>query len=316
MEQFLGLQTWGTDLILAVQSISSGFLDTFFKAITWLGNREAYLVILTLLYWCINRSWGARLLVLTMLSSWFNEALKSLFDLPRPDPARVRQLVSESSFGFPSNHAQTGAVIVWGYLAAKVKRAWFSVLAVAMIFLIGLSRAYLGIHFPQDVIGGWILGIVILLIWLRYEERLAAWWRSLAPQRQALLAVAGPLALMFLTPADSFGRYPNETGATLAGILLGAGLGSILEARTVRFRVDGSLGRRALRYLVGIVLVAAFYVGGGLVPELHPWGLDIALRVLRYALVGLTAVWLAPWLFVKLRLADSDLATESSAELA
>jgi membrane-associated phospholipid phosphatase len=310
MEQLLGLQTWGTDLILAAQSISSGFLDTFFKAITWLGNREAYLVILTLIYWCINRSWGARLLVLTMLSSWFNEALKSLFDLPRPDPTRVRQLVSEASFGFPSNHAQTGGVIIWGYLAAKVRRTWFSVLAVAMIILIGLSRVYLGIHFPQDVIGGWILGIVILLVWLRFEDRLAVWWHGLPAQRQALVAVAGPLALMLLTPADSASRYPNETGATLAGILMGAGLGTILENRTVRFRVDGSLGRRLLRYLVGIVLVGALYFGGALLPELHPWGLDIGLRVLRYALVGLTAVWLAPWLFVKLRLADSDLKQE------
>ena len=310
MEQLLGLQTWGTDLIIAVQTISSGFLDTFFKAITWLGNREAYLVILTLLYWCINRRWGIRLLVLSMLSAWFNEALKSLFDLPRPDPTQVRQLVSEASFGFPSNHAQTGGVIVWGYLAAKVRRTWFSVLAVVMIFLIGLSRIYLGIHFPQDVIGGWILGIVALLLWLRYEDRLAAWWQSLPVPRQALLAVAGPLALMLLTPADSFSRYPNETGATVAGILIGAGLGSMLEARTVQFRVDGSLGRRALRYLVGIALVGALYFGGGALPELHPWGLDIVLRVLRYGLVGLTAVWLAPWLFVKLRLAGSDLPSQ------
>jgi membrane-associated phospholipid phosphatase len=308
MEQLFGLQTWGTDLILVVQSASNSFLDAFFKAITWLGNREAYLVVLTLIYWCVNRSWGARLLVLTMLSSWINEALKSLFDLPRPDPTRVRQLVSEASFGFPSNHAQTGAVIVWGYLAAKVRRTWFSVLAVIMIFLIGVSRVYLGIHFPQDVIGGWILGIVILLVWLRFEDRLAAWWHGLPAQRQALVAAAGPLVLLFLTPADSASRYPNETGATLAGILMGAGLGAILEARTVRFRVDGSLGRRALRYLVGVVLVAALYFGGALLPELHPWGLDIAVRVLRYLLVGMTAVWLAPWLFVKLRLADSDLA--------
>jgi len=307
MEQLLGLQTWGTDLNLAVQSASNGLLDTFFLAITWLGNREAYLVILTLVYWCVNRSWGARLLVLTMLSSWANEALKSLFDLPRPDPTRVRQLVSEASFGFPSNHAQTGGVIIWGYLAAKVRRTWFSVLAAAMILLIGLSRIYLGIHFPQDVIGGWILGVVILLVWLRFEDRLAAWWHGQPAGRQALVAVAGPLALMFLTPADSASRYPNETGATLAGILMGAGLGMMLEDRTVRFRVDGSLGRRLLRYLVGIILVGAFYFGGALLPELHPWGLDIVLRVLRYALVGLTAVWLAPWLFVKLRLADSDL---------
>ncbi len=307
MEQLLGLQTWGTDLNLAVQSASNGLLDTFFLALTWLGNREGFLVILTLVYWCINRSWGARLLVLTMLSSWFNEALKSLFDLPRPDPARVRQLVSETSFGFPSNHAQTGAVIIWGYLAAKVRRTWFSILAVVIIFLIGLSRIYLGIHFPQDVIGGWILGIVILLVWLRFEDRLAAWWHALPASRQALVAIAGPLVLMVLTPADSASRYPNETGATVAGILIGAGLGTMLESRTVQFRVDGSLGRRALRYLVGILLVGALYFGGALLPELHPWGLDIALRVLRYAVVGLTAVWLAPWVFVKLRLADSDL---------
>ncbi len=113
--------------------------------------------------------------------------------------------------------------------------------------------------------------------------------------------------LLFLTPANSASRYPNETGATLAGILMGVGLGTILEARTVQFRVDGSFGRRLLRYLVGIVLVGALYFGGSLLPELHTWGLDIALRVLRYGLVGLTAVWLAPWLFVKLHLADSDL---------
>ncbi len=307
MEQLFGLQTWGTDLILAIQAFSSGALDTFFLAVTWLGNRDAYLVILTLLYWCINRRWGARLLVLAMLSSWLNEAVKSLFDLPRPDPTRVRRLVSESSFGFPSNHAQTGAVIVWGYLAAKVRRPWFTALAVVLIFLIGLSRLYVGIHFPQDVIGGWLLGIVILLLWLRFEDRMAAWWHSLPVRRQALVAIAGPLVLMFLTPADSFNRYPNETGATLAGILIGAGLGTILEARTVQFRVDGPLGRRALRYLVGIVLVGALYFGGSMLPDLHPWGLDIALRLLRYGLVGLTAVWLAPWVFVKLRLAESDL---------
>ncbi len=102
MEQLLGLQTWGVDLILAVQSISSGTLDTFFKTITWLGNREAYLVILTLLYWCVNRRWGTRLLVLTMLSSWFNEALKSLFDLPRPDPTGCANWSARPASAFPA----------------------------------------------------------------------------------------------------------------------------------------------------------------------------------------------------------------------
>ena len=77
MEQFLGLQTWGTDLILWVQQISSSPLDAFFRALTLLGNPEAYLIILTLIYWCFNKRWGIRLLVLAMLSSSVNEAMKS-----------------------------------------------------------------------------------------------------------------------------------------------------------------------------------------------------------------------------------------------
>lgn len=306
MEQLLGLQTWGTDLILQVQSLSSGFLDSFFRAVTRLGNAEAYLVILALIYWCVNRRWGLHLLVLAMLSTWVNETVKALLKLPRPDPLRVRRLVEETSYGFPSNHAQTGAVVMWGYLAAKVRRGWFTALAVVIALLISLSRIYLGVHFPQDVIGGWILGILILLLWLRFEDRLAAWWGGLTPGRQVAVAIAGPLALLLLTPADSFGRYPNQMAGTLAGILMGTGLGSILEQQTVRFRVEGPVGQRVLRYLVGIVLIGLIYVGGSLLPDLQPWALDSAVRVLRYALVALVTVWLAPWLFVKLHLASSE----------
>ena len=92
MEQFLGLQTWGTDLILWVQQISSSPLDVFFRVITFLGNPEAYLVILTLIYWCVNKRWGIRLLLLVILSSWVNEAIKSLLRLPPPQPTPTRPL--------------------------------------------------------------------------------------------------------------------------------------------------------------------------------------------------------------------------------
>jgi membrane-associated phospholipid phosphatase len=308
MEEFLGLQTWGTDLILWIQSFHNSFLDAFFLAITWLGNPEAYVVLLALIYWCVNRQWGQRMIVLVMTSAWINEVVKTLLRLPRPDPARVRVLAQGTTFGFPSGHAQTPGVIFWGYLAARVRQSWFTVVALVMIFLMGLSRIYLGAHFPQDVIGGWVIGIVVLLVWLRYEDRLAARWHALSTGQQVALSVIAPLLMLLAVPPDFYGHYPNENAGTISGILLGAGLGAILEERTVRFRVAGSLARRTARYLVGAILVGALYIGGALLPELEPWGLDIALRVLRYGLVGLAAVWLAPWLFVRLKLAGSDLA--------
>lgn len=297
MSSLSGLETFGTQVILALQAWGSPGLDAFFKAITFLGNREGYLVLLTLCYWCVNPRWGLRLLVLVMLSSAFNEILKSLLDLPRPDPAVVRQLVQESSFGFPSNHAQTGAVIVWGFLTARVRRPWFSALALVIIVLIGMSRVYLGIHFPHDVVGGWLLGAATLWLWLRREESLAAWWHRQPEGRQVLVSVAAPLAMLLLMPADSSNLYPNETGATLAGILMGAGLGAILLCRDGGFDVHVSWPRRARRYLIGILLVGGLYVVGGLLPEFSPWALDIVIRIVRYALIGLAAVWLAPRLF-------------------
>ena len=78
-----------------------------------------------------------------------------------------------------------------------------------MALLIGLSRVYLGIPFPQDVIGGWLLGLVILIIWLRFEDRLASWWQRQSAGRQVGVTVLGPLALMLLLPPDRAGHYPN-----------------------------------------------------------------------------------------------------------
>ena len=147
---------------------------------------------------------------------------------------------------------------------------------------------------------------MILFIWLRFEDRLATWWQRQSMGRQALLSLAGPLILLLLMPPDKAGHYPNESGGTFAGLLIGAGLGSILEQRTVRFRVEGVWWRRSLRYVLGIVVAATVYVGGSFIPDMEPWSLDVAVRLLRYALLGLVVIWVAPWLFVKLHLADSE----------
>jgi membrane-associated phospholipid phosphatase len=309
MEEFLGLNTWGIQFSQWAQSWSNSFLDSLLVAITLLGNEEAYLVLLPLLYWSINKQWGQRLFFLVLLSTWLNEGLKNLFALPRPDPTVIQHKIEAVGYGFPSNHAQTGAVVVWGYLAAHVRRRWFTVLAVIMMLLIGLSRIVLGVHFLQDVLGGWLLGLLVLLVALRVEEPLVAWLSRLSLKGQVAIAIVLPILVLVTIPSDTMGRYPSEFAGTLSGVLLGAGLGSILEARTVNFRTEGTVVRRLLRYIAGMVLVSILYLGGAAVPDLSPWLLDVMLRVLRYALVSLTAFWIAPWLFVRLGLASTGLRT-------
>lgn len=298
------LQTWGTDFILWVQSFASPLLDQVFLAITWLGTIYGYLAILPLIFWSIDRSAGRRLFFLVMTSVLVSAFFKNLFRVPRPDPSLVRQPEPETSFSFPSDHAQTGGAVFWGFLASRVRRGWFTAVAVLMAFLLGFSRIYLGVHRPQDVVAGWLIGLLLLWAFLRLEPRLVQRWQQLSLGQQVAVAVLLPLLPLFLVPSDENGRYPAEMAGRVAGILIGGGLGSILEARTVGFRSDGVWWRRLLRYAVGMPLVLGVFLASSAVPDLSPWALDTAVRVLRYAVLGLVAFWLAPWLFVKLRLAE------------
>lgn len=306
MTQLLDLQTWGIDFILWVQSFSSPLLDRAFLAITWLGTIYGYMVILPLIYWSIDRQVGRRLFFLIMSSVAISTFGKNLLRVPRPDPAVVRQPAPETSFSFPSDHAQTGGVVFWGYLASKVRRRWFTALAVLMALLLGMSRIYLGVHTPQDVLGGWLIGLVVLWTMFKLEPVFVQRWGHLTLGQQVAAALLLPLLPLLLLPADENGHYPGEMAGRLAGILIGAALGSIIEDRTLRFSVAGSWLRRLLRYAVGIAIVLGVYLAGSLIPDLSPWALDTAVRVVRYTILGLVAFWLVPWLFIKLRLADSE----------
>ncbi len=86
---------------------------------------------------------------------------------PCPCPYWLSQeviaLASQENFGLPSGHAQN-ALSVWGLLAASSSRRWAWPVVAVLVFLIGLSRIYLGVHFPTDVLGGWLVAAAPLAL--------------------------------------------------------------------------------------------------------------------------------------------------------
>ena len=163
---------WGIEVVLWFQQFSPA-LDLPFKLLTFMGQEEFFLLLLPLLYWCLDRRTGARLVVLFLFSSYLNAVIKILGAQPRPldyAPDRVQPLWEQGGYGFPSNHTQS-AVVVWGYLAAQFRRTWLWVVAGLLMVLIPLSRVYLGVHFPTDLLGGYVLGAIVLLLYLRLEPR-------------------------------------------------------------------------------------------------------------------------------------------------
>jgi len=99
-----------------------------------------------------------------------NMVLKDLFDRPRP--VLVPHLLRVGNASFPSGHAMLSAVVyltLGAFLGNFLKQRRFKVyalgLALAVSCLIGITRVYLGVHYPTDVLAGWTVGVVWALLW-------------------------------------------------------------------------------------------------------------------------------------------------------
>lgn len=296
---------WGVDVIVDLQSVTGGLLDTVFRAITYLGQEHFLLVLMPFVFWAVDKPRGARLVVVFLLSEYLNVALKHAFALERPFVVseQVRAKVVITGYSFPSGHAQ-GAATIWPSLAHIFQKRWLRVLAVILVVLIAFSRVYLGVHYPQDVIAGVLVGLLVVAVYFRVEPVLEAWVARQSLAWQLIGAVLLPGCLMLLVPAEAV--------FTVGGCMAGLGVGYALETRWLDFRPRPGMCRAAGRVVAGLVVVGVVYVG---LKELFPsQGLPPivgAFRALRYACVGLAAVLLAPWVFVTL-----GLATAGAAQLA
>jgi len=288
---------WGLQVVLWFQRFSP-WLDLPFLAFTMLGEELFYLLALPGLYWCVNRRLGVRLTLLFLLSAYLNAAAKFVVNQPRPfeyDP-RVRQLALAPGGGLPSGHAQN-AVVVWGYLASQFRRAWLWWLAGLLIVFISLSRLYLGVHFPTDLVGGHLLGAGLLLLYLWLEPTLEIWLKAKGLVWQLGLALAFPTLLAFL--------FPTSEGITVSAVMFGLGIGFALERRWLGFEVDGPWRLRALRFALGTAVMLGLWLGLRL--AFAGWEPENLFRFFRYGLMGLWGALGAPWLFVRLGWAEAHL---------
>lgn len=289
---------WGIRVVLWFQQASPA-LDLPFKALTLMGNEMFYLIFFPLVYWCVDRRVGARLIILFLFSSGTNAVAKQLAGQLRPfeyDPI-VQRLWPTGGRGFPSGHTQS-AVVIWGYLASQFRRTWLWAVAGALIVLIPLSRVYLGVHFPTDLFGGYLLGAALLVLYLRFQPAVEAWLAARNMGIQLVAALTLPSLILLLSPRIE--AYQIKTAAALMGM----GVGFVLERKWVRFDSGGSVRNRALRFLSGILVMVAFREGLGLFET----GADheSAFRFVRYLFLGLGGALIAPWLFVSVGLAERE----------
>jgi membrane-associated phospholipid phosphatase len=320
----------GIAFIIALQGMGDWLIAPM-RFFSYLGNEEFFLLVLPLIYWSVDSGLGLRVAFILVTSNLFNNIAKLLFAGTRPYwiSSHVRALwTTETSFGIPSGHAQN-AVSVWGMFAAYGRRTWIWIVAIAIIFLIGFSRIFLGVHFPHDVIFGWLLGAVILWAFMRFWEPIGAWVGKKTLSQQILVAFIVSLIFIVLGFGSSTLRSgyqisetwisnsllagtelpapvdPNST-FTSAGTFFGVATGAAWIMSIGGYQASGPIKKRTIRYIIGLIGVLILWMGLG---EVFPRGegfIFYTLRYIRYALVGWWVAGGAPWLFIRFKLAGQD----------
>lgn len=287
----------------------------------FLGGVQGYILLAALIYVVWNKRFAIRLAVVVLAALSVNDLLKMLLRNPRPFIAQgtylqkwavpassARELAME--FSTPSGHA-TAAAAFYSYFYGSVRNRAVRGLAIAAILLIGISRPYLGVHYCEDILLGWALGLAVALVTLRYGESITGAWNRLSHWLQASIVAPAGLALWAVAVLLNGHSTTGQPYAYLCygGFLTGIVLARPLELRKVNFDPRSSTVLvKILRYLlsVGMIVLTLFVLKMifGLFTDRYSlvWNL---LEYVRFIAVGFVTIFLAPLLFTRIGWAKS-----------
>jgi membrane-associated phospholipid phosphatase len=298
----------------------SPLLTHLATAMSGLGDGRWYLLVVLATYVAWDKRLAVRLSILMTLSGSLNYILKTLIANPRPFvredtyrekwaiPARnVESMARE--YSTPSGHAMSASSF-YSFLGGSVKDSYFKAIALLIILLVGVSRPYLGVHYVEDVLLGWAIGISVGLLSLRYADAITDALSRLSYPLQ--IAVALAVSGLIFIAAMVANHWRIDAGVTPLlsdiGMFTGVVIARPLELRLVDFDPQSSpVLFKALRFILTVIMA-------GIAVGIFGWavrrqGSDLnmvvcGLQFIRYVLGGVVSIFLAPWVFTQMGLAQ------------
>lgn len=270
-------------IIQAVQSIQNPFFDQFFQIVTMLGEESFYILVFCFLYWCVSKENGSRFILTFVFSNYLNSVIKNLVMRERPighEGVKSLRVHTATGSSFPSGHTQ-GAATFFFYIADWFRKSWLTIICILMAFLVALSRIYLGVHWPSDVLASLLIAFSVVLFG-RY------FFTDLTLTKIVPLVLLGVISLFF---------FHDKDHVVSAALFSGGLIGLYLEKQFLGYILSTGWIKKILKFILGLAVL--FLIKEGIkffMPD------HLATHFLRYFLIGLWVSVGAPLVFDKLKI--------------
>ncbi len=275
-----------TNQIQFIQEIRAPILDSFFRFLNYFDRYEFFFILVPLIWIWYGARNGYKLFYILQLAGYSCNSLKEFFKMPRPyhlDPNLG--LLEVASFGFPSGGAMNAMLLSLIFLSVwKNPIKW--PIAFIYFFLISFSRLYLGVHFPIDILGGWLLGVILFLIYHFIFPKIEKKLERLKPVQLFIISQLVPLVFLFWENSKvSFFMCAQAMGLAIGIALAYAYKVSLPVPKTYKIFI--------VRGFLAIFFLITFYSVTLMMPILKQTSL-------QFLLLGVWIAFMNPYLVKKL----------------
>lgn len=287
--------SWEPGFIEFLQSFVNPILQKFLEIITFFGDKYAMILLLGFLYWGYNKELGKKISLYAVTALLSCVTLNNIVMRRRPyfDHKSIQCLKPRSSAGdpyniviqgysFPSGHA-TNSISTYVALGLNIKNVVLKIILFVSPLIIAFSRLALGVHYPTDILAGWLISAIVIFVLSRIKNSYIVYGIMVA------LGVAG----CFFSNSDDY--YSS------LGIAFGFIAAFIFEEKLVHFENTKSVFRMILRTIGGLAIfvvvdtVLKLPFSAEVLTSVTP--LAFCIRTVRYTIASFVVIGVYPMCF-------------------
>ncbi len=274
------------EILRFFESIRNPVLDVFFSYVTMLGEETFFILMGIIFFWCVDKKQGYFIMFTGFLGTIINQFLKLWFRIPRPWVKDEGFTIVESAreqatgYSFPSGHTQT-SVGTFGGVARVRQEKWLRIICIIICVLVPISRMYLGVHTPADVLVSFIIALVLIFTLYPIIGIALKNARNMRIFMGTFVAISVAFILfveLYNFPAD-IDMHNYESGVKnsykMLGCVLGLWITYEVDSHYTKFSTAASLPIQILKIALGLLPIL---------------GIKALLKSPLYALIGYEGV--------------------------